>query len=270
MANVYLSAGTFITKLNGRDITLLDKYAPCFDCDGFEFMMYPEYYGRTDEVVKYTAKVLTPVFHADKTIGDLLSGGSEEEYAKALEMFDVNLCAAKNIGASKAVFHCWGIPDSDRRMTRIVEEIGALYERSKSSGIDMLVENCVCVNGSPLDHLETLAREISGIGLIVDVRCAQFHGELERTMNSFIWKKNVRHVHISDFAGSYMDWTKLRPILRPTYGTIDWDVVWNGLKNNGYDNTFTLESPTFLPGGRIVPSLANDSIRYIREHIASK
>ena len=165
------------------------------------------------------------------------------------------------------VVHCWGIPDSDRELDMILERIVRLYEFSLSSGIDMLVENCVCVHGSPLSHLEELARMCENIGLIVDVRCARFHGELKETMCSSIWRHNVRHVHISDFAGECGDWTKLRPILLPGCGTVDWAVVRDGLKENGYRGSFTIESPSLRKDGTVDPSLAACAVSYLKEKV---
>lgn len=267
MSEIYVSCGAFISKLNGRDYKLLPKWADKFECDGFEFMMYPDFYDCLGDVVDCCQGFRIPVFHADKVIGDRVSDPEPQSFDRAKELLEINLETAEKLGASKMVVHCWGIPDSDRELDMILERIVRLYEFSLSSGIDMLVENCVCVHGSPLSHLEELACMCENIGLIVDVRCARFHGELKETMCSSIWRHNVRHVHISDFAGECGDWTKLRPILLPGCGTVDWAVVRDGLKENGYRGSFTIESPSLRKDGTVDPSLAACAVSYLKEKV---
>lgn len=264
MPEVYVSGGAFISRATGRNHLLMPEYADRFECDGFEFMMYSDYYPYLDKVINDVKGVNIPVLHADKCIGDLVSNTDEASEREAVRLLDINMDAAERMGAKKVVVHCWGIPDSDKRADEVIGVTERLWEHSKKFAPEFLVENCVCVYGSPLSHLEKLAADCPDIGLIVDVRCSRFHAEERATMYSPIWKNNVRHLHISDFAGEKGDWTKLRPILSPGEGTVDWTAVREGLRDNGYNGTVTLESPSLRPDFSIDPSIANRNVRYIR------
>ena len=63
---VLCSTGALIGRPNGRDYTLLNMLSEKLICDGFEFMMYSDWYEKADEIVKFVsnAGVAIPVYHA--------------------------------------------------------------------------------------------------------------------------------------------------------------------------------------------------------------
>ena len=86
MSEIYVSCGAFISKLNGRDYKLLQKWADKFECDGFEFMMYPDFYDCLGDVVDCCQGFRIPVFHADKVIGDRVSDPEPQSFDRAKEL----------------------------------------------------------------------------------------------------------------------------------------------------------------------------------------
>jgi sugar phosphate isomerase/epimerase len=264
--SIFLSTGTFIGRLNRHNYKLLTEYADQLHCDGFEFLIYQAFNDNIDEIISEYRQngINIPVVHSDKRIGDLLS--SEEDSGKALELFKHNADIALRLGAKKMVVHCWGIPDSDLRYQQIYERIGKLLEAAKSMGIDFLVENVFCAHHSPLKHLESLSRMYYNIGFIIDTRHAEFHRELESTAKSFIWRNNVRHIHISDYKGGYMDWDARYPIPQPTNGQIDWEMFFGSVRQHGYKGTVTLEAPAMRETGVDTETL-NRSLDFIRKMI---
>lgn len=268
MEGIYLSTGTFVGRINGRNHRLITEYGARLACDGFEFMVYSPFYENIDTIVTdlLASGLSFPVVHADKDIGDCLSDAEEERFAQARELLLRNLDVAGRLGAKKMVLHGWGRPHSDACPERLYERIGQLHALAQSSGVDMLVENCVCIHHGSLRHMEELARRFPTLGLIIDTRCVQFHRQMAETMNSFIWERNVRHVHISDFHGEYMQWDALRTILQPPQGDVDWPEFFRLLRAVGYRHSITLEAPSMLPDGVDTETL-NRGLSFIREGV---
>ena len=51
MAKILCSTGALIGRPNGRDYRLLEPLSKELDCDGFEFMMYSDWYEKIDDIV---------------------------------------------------------------------------------------------------------------------------------------------------------------------------------------------------------------------------
>lgn len=106
MNPIYLSTGAFTEKKNGRNPRLLSEYHALFDCDGFELMIFPNFYNDLKGLVaKYVAlSIKIPVVHADKAIGDLLCSPEPEKFTKAKELFYLNCGAAAELERRKSSF----------------------------------------------------------------------------------------------------------------------------------------------------------------------
>ena len=288
MNPVYLSTGAFVGKLNGRNWHFPVQFADKLECDGFEFMIFPDFVDTLSEIIaEYRAAELKiPVVHARKMLGDFVSNPSEEAFTTAKEMVARDCDAAAQLfpdGRPKVVAHCWGIPDSDTYFEQICERIGVLREIAASCGVDFLPENSFCVHGSPLAHFQTLASLYPDLHFIMDTRCAQFHAELTPPREGFsvegapsdalptftaseVFAQRVRHIHINDYAGFYKDWSSMYPILQPPTGKIDWEQFFSVLRALPYSHSITLEAPSMKPDTVDYPTL-NRSIRFIREHL---
>ncbi|MBQ6052738.1 MAG: sugar phosphate isomerase/epimerase [Clostridia bacterium] len=262
-----LSTGTFIGRINDRNFDLLPEHKSDFKCDGFEFMIFPGFYPKLDEITeKYlAAKINIPVMHFDKDIGDGIGSESSDEYANALKKLEINLDTANALGTKKAVIHLWGRTDSDKNSDIIYKRAGEVKDICLQKGVLPVFENIFCCVSSPLYHLENLASIYPDMRFIIDSRPAQFHGELEKTLKSPIMQR-VKHLHINDYAGGYKEWAKVNPIPQPQKGVIDWKMYFDGIKNAGYDGTVTLEAPAHLPVG-VDSETLNASLDFIRKNM---
>lgn len=272
MTPVYLSTGAFTGRVNGRNPRLIVDYADRLDCDGFEFLYFPDFEDRLDELIRLyvDAGLIIPVTHAEKKLGDYVSAPTDEAFGTACELLRKNANAAARLypaGTPKLVAHCWGIPDSDSYIEQIIERVGILRELAAAEGAELYPENSFCVHGSPLEHFEALALRYPELHFIVDTRCAQFHGELERFTASEVFRSRVRHLHINDYGGGYKDWNAMYPILQPPRGNVDWTSFFGALRELSYAGTITLEAPSMLPDGVDCKTL-NEGLRFIRNGLA--
>ncbi len=265
MVPIYLSTGTFTGRINGRNTRLLSDHWRAFEADGFELMVFDEMYAPMAELVRLYKGIPIPVVHADKRIGDLLS--REGTLPEAQEMLLTNARFALDLGAKRMVIHGWGIPDSDKYPERSYGRILEMHRLCREMGVEMLTENCCCVEGSPLAHFRRLAEMDENIRFIVDTRPAQFHRELKETLESDVFAARVRHMHINDYRGGYKDWQCLYPIPQPGKGDIDWNMVFSRLRSLGYRGTVTLEAPSMLAQGVDAETL-NGTLRYLRDNLA--
>lgn len=272
MANpLYCSTGTFTGRVNGRNALLAADCAAQLACDGLEVMVYEEWYGGLDGIAAlYNERGLRcPVVHADKGIGDRMSNPSPEAGEGAFHLFEENCRFAAMLGAERVVCHIWGVPDSDAYLEEIYRRCGRLLEIAARYGVDLAAENCVCVHGSPLNHMRELAERYPSIGFTLDTRPAQFHGELSAFLESGLLESgHIRHVHIGDYAGGYKEWGRLYPIPHPGEGMVDFPAFFAGLKEKGYQGGMTLESPCIRPDGVDVDTLNRD-LRWIRAWMES-
>ncbi|NLD88435.1 MAG: sugar phosphate isomerase/epimerase [Clostridiales bacterium] len=247
---VYCSTGVFIGRVNNRNYNLLKEANRKINCDGFEFMIFRDWYDELDSIIKLIKKekITVPVVHGDKRIGDMLSEAKNEGLEECLRIWDINCRTAATLGAEKIVAHMWGVPSSDRDMDVIIENVGQLKKIAEGYGVTMLGENCCCVNHSPLIHFQEIQKKYDDFSFIIDTRAAQFHDELSSLMAlDSLWNGAVKHIHVSDFNGTKGDFPSLYPILAPGMGKINWDMFFSALKKRGYNNSITLESPTMRP-----------------------
>jgi len=260
---VYCSTGAFIGRINGRNHRLLLEYGGALDCDGFEVMIFEDWYDHLGAVINdiRAGAAACPVIHSDKSIGDTSDGADRQ---KTLDIWKMNCEFGAAIGAKRVVAHIWGYPDSDGDREYIYERCGVLKDIAAGYNLDLLVENVVCRYKNPLTHLEALARIYPDIGFIIDTRHMQFHEEAGELYRSHIWTDgNVRHIHINDYAGGYMNWDKLHPILQPGKGAVDFAALFRHLAASGYAGSLTLEAPSMLADGVDTATL-NAGLGYIR------
>ncbi len=265
---VLISTGAYTGRLNGLNHRLTMEYAAELDCDGFEFMLSSRWMdGAIDNIAKeYKAAGFKIVsIHAVKDMGGLIGSPDNAAFEICKLQFTKNCEIAEYVGASKIIAHIWGPPDSDKHMDLIAERCLILNEISKNHGLDFLPENTACYS-SPLKNLEMICGQIAGLGITIDTRQAQFHSELAQTVQSKIFTGNMRHIHINDYSGGYMQWDHLYPIPPLGRGDVDFDMFFAALKGINYSDTITLESPSMREMGVDVETL-NRGIAFIRERL---
>lgn len=272
MAQILCSTGALIGRPNQRNYKLLEQFSKELDCDGYEFMMYSTWYEKADEVASDLRRMglYFPVMHCEKHIGEAVSRGGEGDLAEAFRLFRINCEMAVKIGAGKLVLHLWDGMTSDANFENNIAAYPLLREIALEYGIALLVENVVCNHENPMKHWCELAQRYPDIGFIFDTKMAAFHAQLEllyREEYSWLWKeKHIRHYHVNDYAGGYMEWDKLRT-LPIGAGKIDFEQFFEFIRNIGYDDSFTVEATAFDQTGAVDTAMLNRCFSYIRAHI---
>ena len=262
---IYCSTGAFVGKINGRNHKLIPEAAEKLNCDGFEFMVCNSWYENFDNICNDVLGINFPVIHLDKDIGEFFSRNTTADREKAFDEFHENCRVAKKLGCKKSVLHLWGGLPSDGHMESNLSAYPELKRISEDYGIQLTVENVPCNTYDPFTHWRELINLDPDVKFTVDTRFLAFHGQFEEFYKGeFI--DRISHVHISDWSAGLMEWTKLRPIPHPGGGKIDFDRFFSYLKQNGYDGSITLESPSMLEIGLNAESLQKD-LDFIKEHL---
>ena len=267
---VLCSTGAIITRFNGRDPHLIPVFAREIESDGFEIMLYPVWYDRLDEYVGFLSGcgVFFPVMHADKSIGELLSMGGEENTAEARRRFSINCRAGRRLGCSLMVLHLWGGPASDREIERNTGELERFTDEASEHGLTLTVENVICARRTPLAIMKRILDEHPDTLFTVDTKMAEFHGELLETLAfpPLFSGGHAAHVHINDYGGGIRDFSDLR-VLHLGKGHVDLDSVFARLRETGYSGCATLEATSVRQDGSIDFETLNRSLGLIRKNL---
>ena len=152
MSQILCSTGALIGRPNNRDYTLLKELAGKLECDGFEFMMYESWYDQVDRLVAALKEfsLHIPVMHCEKHIGEAISAGGRENREEAFRRYRINCDIAEKLDAGKLVIHLWDGITSDSHFENNLEAFGELRKIAESRGIDLLVENAISGDISPI------------------------------------------------------------------------------------------------------------------------
>lgn len=270
MYQVLCSTGALIGRPNNRNHKLLGEYASQIQCDGFEFMFYKSWYPKADEIVRdiQSMKLNIPVFHCEKGIGERISKSNKKQLQEVLMLFTVNCQVASAIGAEKMVVHLWDGVTSDRYMERNLSAYGALKEIAVENGLLLMIENVVCNQKEPFAHFCELRENDSQVAFTFDTKMAAFHHQLDfiyETKWKWLWEEqHIRHLHVNDYSGGYMDWQNLKT-LHLGRGWIDFNRFFQFVFSSGYRGDFTLEATSFDSEGRVHYDWMNESIKIVRD-----
>lgn len=272
MNRILCSTGSLIGKPNNRDYRLLKPLSEKLNCDGFEFMMYSSWYDTVDEMVKQLIdmNLSFPTMHCEKHIGQAISAGGSENNSEALRLFRINCDIAQRIHAEKLVIHLWDGEISDSHFQNNLNLFGSLSQIASSYGIDLMVENVVCNREDPMKHWCELAEVYPDIHFVYDTKMASFHQQMDllyQDKYDWLWKnEHIRHYHINDYAGGYMDWSNLKtlPIGK---GHIDFDTFFSFIKKINYEGTYTVEATAFDANGIVDTQMLNECFDRIREYL---
>lgn len=272
MNRILCSTGALIGRPNGRNYRLLQSVVQKLHCDGLEFMMYDTWYDEADRVAAYLQElpVEIPVMHCEKRIGEKISQSGETGLAEVLRLFAINCRVAGAIRAEKMVIHLWDGLTSDRNIQVNMDVYGRLSEIAAARGIDLLVENVVCNVQDPMRHWCELAGRYPEIHFVFDTKMAAFHGQtdfLYEEEYAWLWRDgHIRHYHVNDYAGGYMEWEKLRT-LPPGTGNVDFEKFFDFINKIGYRGDFTVEATAFGLDGMIDTEMLNGCFDRIRGYV---
>jgi len=293
MSKILCSSGALIGRPNGSDFRLLQEIYPRLECDGLEFMVYSRWYPIFDDLVSFLNEIQKsmgiriPVVHCQKALGETLCGmkawfeegnygeyvmteeEDRENFQRGLQEFELNLRLANAVGADRMVLHLWnGIP-SDKNIDKNIERFGILDDTAQKAGVILMAENVVCNTKDPLYNLDLLHKAYPDASLVYDTKMAEFH---EQTMQLFdpqwdwmLREGNIKHMHINDYSGGYMDWSNLK-VLPIGEGHIDFDTFFEKLSHYNYEGDYTVEATSFdLKTGVINYDRLNKCFRDLRQ-----
>ncbi|MCD7823688.1 MAG: sugar phosphate isomerase/epimerase [Oscillospiraceae bacterium] len=269
---ILCSTGALIGRPNRRDYTLLRDIAPKLGCDGFELMIYPDWYLIYGKLIDFTHEIgiNIPVIHCEKSIGELLSSGNGEDLNTAMRNFRLNCEIAKGVGAEKLVLHLWNGLVSDSHIENNFAGYRYLREISDEYGLALLVENVVCNVSNPMQRCYELHETYPDAEFVFDTKMAAFHCQEEKLYddeNAWL-QDSIRHYHVNDYGGGYMDWSNLR-VLPIGDGRVDFDKFFSYIKRKNHkDFTFTVESTAFDKTGVVHTEILNRCFDTIRKYLS--
>lgn len=269
MKRILCSTGALIGRSNGRDYRLLTGLADKIDCDGFELLMYDDWYSCADALSECLNAIGKPFpsFHIEKDVGELISRNDEDDSEKALELFEKNCIIARSIGSEKLVLHLWNGVHSDKAFLHNMKMYAPLRDIAVKYGLLLTVENVVCNYSDPMSRLKELLYYYPDIAFTFDTKMAEFHGQLLdicKDENRAVWD-HVAHLHINDYKGGIKDWSSLKT-LHIGEGQIDFKSLFSFVNSMGYDGDITIESTSFgKTTGIIDADSMNSSIARVRE-----
>lgn len=251
----------------GGDYRLLEPLSRQLECDGFEFMMDYPYYQEMEILKRYLREsgLYIPVVHCEKSIGENISTGKEAQWADAYGKFEINCDIARSIGARILVVHLWDGLTSDSNFQNNMAGYPRLNQIAQKYGLDLLVENVVCNVENPMKHFCELSEVYPNVHFVFDTKMAAFHGQtglLYETEYEWLWRrKQIRHFHVNDYAGGYMDWGNLKtlPIGK---GKVDFKRFFEFIKKIRYDGFLTVEATAHNDTGDV--DMLNGQFSYIR------
>ena len=266
------STGALIGRPNGRNYRLLETLVPKLACDGLEFILYDSWYPEIGELDAYlqSLKLNIPVMHCEKTLAEHISRGGQEELTEAFRLFHINCTLAVHLRAEKMVLHLWNGVISDSHFENNLAAFGDLRKIAADYGLDLLVENVVC-HQDPMSHWVELAQRYPDIHFVFDTKMADFHNQLDllyRPEYAWLWKEgHIRHYHVNDFGGSYMDWSNLK-VLALGRGHIDFDRFFAFIDRIGYRDALTFEATGFNAQGDVDTDMLNEQFETARKYIS--
>lgn len=254
MAEILCSTGALLGRPNGRDYRLLADYSKKLRFDGYELMIYSNWYDELSDFLKFVESMSLniPIIHCEKRIGEMISLGEETE--TALSRFETDCSVAREVGAKKAVLHLWGGIPSDQTFENNMDAYPRVREIAEKYGIDLFVENVVCNCKDPFSRFDEILEKYPDAHFIFDTKMAQFHSQTELLYSekyAKMWDNSlIRHFHLNDYDGGHMDWSRLRTLPIGS-GHVDFKRFFEFVKAKGYDGTFTVESTAFDSDGNV-------------------
>lgn len=271
MHQILCSTGAILGRPNGRDYRLLTQYCPQLACDGFEFILYKEWYDKLDAMTAFLKKIQLniPVMHCEKSLAEHFSRGGEEEEKEGYRLFEINCRLANDLGAEKMVLHLWNGVISDNHFENNLRAYPALRETAEKHSLSLLVENVVC-HRDPMSHWVELYQHYPEIKFVFDTKMADFHRQLDllyRPEYTWLWREgHILHYHVNDYGGDYMDWNNLK-VLKLGKGHIDFDRFFRFVEETGYQGDFTFEGTGFDQTGHVDVRGLNEQFALARKHI---
>lgn len=271
MHQIICSTGALFGIPNGRNYRLLADCVDKLRCDGYEFMFYSTWYDQIDQVASFLSGlgIPIPLWHCEKHIGEKLSLRGEGDWDEAFRQFEEDCQLAVYLGARRMVIHLWDGLTSDQHFQNNLDAYPLLLARAQRHGMELMVENVVCNHGDPMTHWQQLHALDADVRFTLDTKMAAFHRQMDLLYEkeyAWLWQGPIRHLHVNDYHGGYLDWPSLHT-LHIGQGDVDFEKFFAFLPTVHYQGDYTVEATSFLPDGVIHCDDLNRTFDFIRSHI---
>ena len=261
------STGCFSRDPDLSSIDLVTRGMRQLRGSSFEVIFYSTWFDIADDAARTINATgsLTPVLHAEKSIGPDFASSVESDTVEAFERFEINCRFGRAIDAQRLVLHLWGLPDSDALLHRNLAALPRLLDIADRYGLTLSIETLLCQVSTPLDVVARCREVDQRARITLDTVFLAMHDQLgSAVVDDRLWPAGVDHVHLKDYPDPSLGWGKA-PYLHPGDGALDLSGFVEGLHARGYAGTMTLETHALLEDNGPDIARIEASLDWIRE-----
>jgi sugar phosphate isomerase/epimerase len=240
--------GRYPVLIDHHDIVL---YGPTLPVDGLEVMYYPEWGTRLREIARdlLATGLLFPALHVEKNAGPAMLSTDPDEQAQGRSWLDASCQLAELLGARVAVFHLWGMPDSDEQIERNLAILPVCLEIAQAHGLELAIETIPCKRSTPLEVLRRVLDVDNRCVVALDTEFLAIHGQMDEALDAdWLWQDGrVRHIHVKDYDGQQYDANNYRRYLHPGEGNLDFARLFARLRERHFAGNLSLEASVVSP-----------------------
>ncbi len=259
---VLCSTGVFTRSSDPLSHEVIRQYGPQFEVDGFEVIVYPRWYADLELIARTlrASGLAFPVIHAEKGIGEAFGSSDLSIQEQGVANFERNCHFARKIGASLAVLHLWGLPESDIHFERNLRPLARCLDIAENYGLELAIETIPCALSDPLTNVRRAFEHDPRSCVALDTEFLAMHAQLDVVFDAaWLWQAGlVRHVHLKDFVAEE------RRFLHLGEGEIDFARFVRQLRAAGFDGALSLESRGIDDEGAIKVARIEASLQIIR------
>jgi len=265
------STGAFSRFPNYVDYHAILRYGPQLDVDGLEVMFYPTWYDHIEQIAYdlQQSGLRFPVMHTEKNIGVALGKANTEERKQGVRWLTANCRLASLLSTKVLVLHLWGWPELDDHLEYNLASLSKCLDIAEQHGLALAIETIPSRHATPLSNVQRAVERDDRSHVALDTEFLAQSNQLEEIfVTPWFWQtKRTVHAHIKDFDGQAFTPDGIRRYLHPGEGHINFRHFFDGLKQHGYDEYISLESPAIDSHGVVTIARLQQSLRIIRNFI---
>jgi sugar phosphate isomerase/epimerase len=243
---ILCSTGAFSRFPDFTDYHSILEFGPLLPVDGLEVIFFPGWTGEIEHIAAQlrASSLCIPAIHAEKGIGPALISTQPEERAQGWQWLQASCRLGQVVQAKTLVFHLWGPPDSDERLTDNLAILPDCIAMAEQHGLSLAVETVPSRSGDALGNARRAVEQDNRCCIALDTEFLALHQQLEEALDAdWLWQdQRVCHIHIKDYDGAMYSTDNYRRYLHPGEGTIDFPHFFAALKARHYHGPISLEA----------------------------